>query len=115
MAALLKSNTYKLVTATFKSYVYSYKQNFQLKIRLRWYRRSDWLKNEHSNYLGLKEASVFLKMGQTQPLFVLFIFVLFLWQILHKFDFNWLKSVDDVLGIWSKGGRMVGKDESTEL
>ena len=78
MAALLKSNTYKLVPATFKSYVYSYKQNFLLKIRLRWYRRSDWLKNEHSNYLGLKEASVFLKMGQTQPLFVLFIFVLFL-------------------------------------
>ena len=55
----------------------------------------------------------FLKMGQTRPLFYLFR------SFSHdKYSTNLTrndKSIDGVLGTQTRGGRMVGADESTEL
>ena len=54
--------------------------------------------------------NIFLKMGQSRPLFCLF-------SSFSHYNFNntnW-KSVDGVLGIWTRGRRMVGADETTEL
>ena len=55
--------------------------------------------------------NVFLKkMGQSRPLFCLFSFF-------SSYNFNntnW-KSIDGVLGIGTRGRRMVGTDETTEL
>ena len=55
---------------------------------------------------GRVSVSVFLKMGQSRPLFVIFLVTISI-QI--------EKSVDGVLGIWTWGRRMVGADEITEL
>ena len=51
-------------------------------------------------------------MDQTRPLFDLFSFFSH-----DKYSTNTIneKSIDGVLGTWTWGGRMVGKDESTEL
>ena len=49
-------------------------------------------------------------MGQSRPLFLL-IFVFNMLQFKIQID----KSVDGVLGIRTRSGRMEGEDESTEL
>ena len=53
--------------------------------------------------------TTFFKMGH--PGLFLFIFVLFSLQSQYKME----KSVDGVLGIRTRGRRMVGADETTEL
>ena len=50
----------------------------------------------------------FLKMGQSRPFFVYFRYFLITISIIEK-------SIDGVLGIWTRGRRMVGADETTEL
>ena len=59
----------------------------------------------------------FLKTGPI-PAFFLFIFVLFTfefnWQVYSLNYINW-KSIDGVLGTRTRGNRMEGADESTEL
>ena len=56
---------------------------------------------------------IFLKnLGQTWPLFPLF--SSFYHSNINFHNINW-KSVDDVLGIWTQGCRMVGTDETKEL
>ena len=52
---------------------------------------------------------VFLKMGQSRPLFVYFCYFLITISIQIE------KSIDGVLGIRTQGRRMVGADETTEL
>ena len=54
----------------------------------------------------------FFLMGQARPLFVYFSFF-----SNDKYSTNTIneKSIDGVLGIRTRGGRMVGADESTEL
>ena len=50
-------------------------------------------------------------IGQTQPLFNYF-------HSFHKYSTNLTinyKSIDGVLGTWTRGSRMVGADKSTEL
>ena len=56
--------------------------------------------------------SFFLKMGQARPLFVYFLFF-----SNDKYSTNTINenSIDGVLGTRTRGGRMVGADESTEL
>ena len=51
-------------------------------------------------------------MGQARPLFVYFLFF-----SNDKYSTNTIneKSIDGVLGTQTRGGRMVGADESTEL
>ena len=56
-----------------------------------------------------KKIKVFIKMGQSRPLFVYF--CSFLVTISIQID----KSIDGVLGIWTQGRRMVGADETMEL
>ena len=52
-------------------------------------------------------------MGQTLPLFVYFRpFLNTMTNTVQNFT---IKSVDDVLGIRTQGGRMVAEDESTDL
>ena len=50
----------------------------------------------------------FKKMGQSRPLFVYFRYFLITISIIEK-------SIDGVLGIQTRGRRMVGADETTEL
>ena len=57
---------------------------------------------------NLPYRNLFLKMGNPG---LFFIFVLFSLQFLYKLK----KSVDGVLGIRTRGSRMVGADETTEL
>ena len=51
---------------------------------------------------------IFFKMGQSRPLFVYFCHFLITISIIEK-------SIDGVLGIRTRGRRMVGADETTEL
>ena len=53
---------------------------------------------------------MFLKMGQSRPLFVYFRYFLDAISIIQI-----EKSIDDVLGIRIRGRRMVGKEETTKL
>ena len=69
-----------------------------------------WVEGEHADHLTITTTAqrihnVFLKMGQTRPLFVLF-----KWQIYYKW-----KKRRWCVGTQTWGGRMVGADESTEL
>ena len=57
----------------------------------------------------LLTSFVFLNMGQSRPLFRLFC----PFHITIQLQIE--KSVDGVLGIWTRGRRMVGADETTEL
>ena len=52
---------------------------------------------------------VFLKMGQSRPLFIYFR------SFLVTISIQIEKSVNGVLGIRTRGRRMVGADETTEL
>ena len=52
---------------------------------------------------------MFLKMGQSRPLFVYFRYFLDAISIIQI-----EKSIDDVLGIRIRGRRMVGKEETTD-
>ena len=52
----------------------------------------------------------FFKMGQSRPLFVYFCYFLIIISIIQI-----EKSVDGMLGIRTRGRRMVGADETTEL
>ena len=63
-----------------------------------------------------KETDIFLflfnfffKMGQSRPLFVYFC------SFLVTISIQIEKSIDGVLGIWTRGHRMVDADETTEL
>ena len=56
------------------------------------------------------ECSFFLKMGQSRPLFCLFLS----FSCYNSNNTNW-KIVDGVLGIWTGGRRMVVADKTTEL
>ena len=60
-----------------------------------------------SNQAKLK-VDTFLKMGLSRPLFVYFRHFLITILIIEK-------SIDGVLGIQTRGRRMVGADETTEL
>ena len=53
-------------------------------------------------------TKVFLKMGQSRPLIVYFRYFLITISIIEK-------SIDGELGIRTRGRRMVGADETTEL
>jgi len=55
-----------------------------------------------------KDLLVFLKMGQSRPLFVYF-------RSFLTISIQIEKSVDGVLGIRTRGRRMVGADKTTEL
>ena len=59
--------------------------------------------------VGSHHSILFLKMGQTRPLFVYF--RSFLITISVQIE----KSIDGVLGIRTQGRRMVGADKTTEL
>ena len=63
---------------------------------------SNWLQSH-------LKRNVFLNIGQSQPLFRLLSSFSH-----HKSITNW-KSVDGVLGIQTRGRKMVGTDETTEL
>ena len=61
------------------------------------------------------QYNLFLKMGQTPPLFGLFLLYS---QCKDKYSTNFTindKSIDGVLGSQALGGMMEGADESTEL
>ena len=58
---------------------------------------------------GTKLLLFFKKMGQSRPLFVYFCSFLVIISIRIE------KSIDGVLGIWTRGRRMVGAGETTEL
>ena len=69
---------------------------------------SHWL--WHCGHLCCYSSTFFKKTGQSRPLFCLFLFF-------SSYNFNntnW-KSIDGVLGIGTRGRRMVGTDETTEL
>ena len=61
-------------------------------------------------YLTTELFNLFLeKMGQSRPLFVYFR------SFLVTISLQIEKSIDDVLGIWTRGRRLVGADETMEL
>ena len=61
------------------------------------------------NWIFNQNNFFFLKMGQYRPLFVYFRSFLSIISIQIE------KSIDDVLGIRTRGRRVVGIDETTEL
>jgi len=100
----------------------SWKKEFKLTLDLRLFsarlRQSGfviyWLKPCFANSTN-RRIPLFLN-GQTRPLF-LFIFVLFSHRV-DKYSTNLTiieKSIDGMLGSWTRGSRMEGADESTEL
>ena len=60
--------------------------------------------------LAISAGKIFFKMGQSLPLFVYFRYFLDTFSIIQI-----EKSVDGVLGIRTRGCRMVGADKTTEL
>ena len=69
-----------------------------------------WLGTADQNALLQQSIVCFLKMGQSWPLFVYFCYFLDTISIIEI-----EKSVDGVLGIQTRGRRMVGIDETAEL
>ena len=68
------------------------------------------ISNHTDKQVGRPESICFLKMGQSRPLFVYFRDFLNTISIIQI-----EKSVDGVLGIRTRGCRMVGADQTTEL
>ena len=68
------------------------------------------ISNHTDKQVGRPESICFLKMGQSRPLFVYFRDFLNTISIIQN-----EKSVDGVLGIRTRGLRMVGNDATTEL
>ena len=69
-------------------------------------------KLQHFLVTILPQLFLFLKKWANPGLFS-FIFVLFTLQF--KWQIQIEKSIDNVLGTWTRGGKMEGADESTEL
>ena len=83
------------------------------------FRLTQWMAFDPNNFstpLLRQYNKIFFDVGQTWPLFV-FIFVLFTifnYNIVQSLTIN-VKSIDGVLGIWTRDHRTVRADESTEL
>ena len=68
--------------------------------------------NRYNSKLICHYSGLYTFLNGPNPASFCFIFVLFTWQIWHKFDY---KSIDGVLETRTRGGRMVGADESSEM